>query len=382
LKAQVHLYIHIPYCKQACHYCDFHFSTRLGSIPQMVEAIKKEIRLRENFFNSNRLDTIYFGGGSPSILALNHFEDLIKEISENFDLKNLKEFTLEVNPDDVNLEHLLAWKSLGVNRLSLGIQTFDTQILKHMNRAHDGTAALESLYYVQEVFHENYSVDLIINRIADPVFSRESLEKDFETLKGFTFKHLSAYSLTIESKTVYAKMLINKQISEQEDHEQIFQYQLLQHRAKEMGFEQYEVSNFARNEKYAQHNTAYWQNKPYLGIGPAAHSFKGNTRFFNISSNLNYIKKINSGLLAHDIEHLTEYDLFNEAVLCGLRTKWGLEKSIVENCSILDQEYLQNLESLKSQGKIIETGGRLIIPDSFRYQNDGISSEMMLINPS
>jgi oxygen-independent coproporphyrinogen III oxidase len=376
---EMHLYIHIPFCKKACSYCDFHFSTNLSLQDETIKAICAEIVLQKNFLQSNILETIYFGGGTPSLLSEKQLDLIFKTISEHYSLKNIKEITLEANPDDILIENLKMWKAAGINRLSIGVQSFDSETLVFMNRAHTSQDAITSLENSMLYFDNNLSLDLIYNRNAklfDENEQHELLIKDLEILSTYKTNHISAYSLTIEGKTAMANWIEKGKLKDVSDTYAEKQYKIVSDGLSKLGYEQYEISNFARNGSYARHNTAYWQSKPYLGVGPSAHSFDGQNRYSNISNNSKYIKAIKENIIPQKIEILSEKDRFNDFVLCGLRTKWGFEYSKLRDNKFLTKEFWKAAEYYIQKGMLEKTETHLIISAKGRIFSDAISADL------
>ncbi len=403
------IYIHIPFCKQKCHYCDFHFSTSLKLKNEMIDAIVHEIELRKDFFSSlptadRPLRTIYFGGGTPSLLTSTDLEKIFSALHENFDLSQVEEITLEANPDDISKEKLLEWKSAGINRLSIGIQSFDDAELKYMNRAHDSKQAEQSIRDAQEAGFENISVDLIYgipNLIPDPSpagegsgFSRTTdngqrttFLSNLEKANSFNIPHLSCYSLTVEPRTALDLMIKKGKSQPVSDEQSAHEFELLMEFAEANGYEHYEISNFARNEKYSKHNTAYWTGEYYLGIGPSAHSYNGNTRSWNVANNTQYIKSVlaplshgrgvrGEGKPANStggFEILTPSMRWNELVMISLRTKWGLAlESLPEN-------FHQQVDDFISQGFISKSGSKIFLTRKGKLIADRIISDLMMV---
>ncbi|MBK7854091.1 MAG: radical SAM family heme chaperone HemW [Bacteroidetes bacterium] len=281
------IYIHIPFCRQACTYCDFHFSTSLNIKKEVVAAIKTELELRKNYLNEP-VETIYFGGGTPSLLSAAEIDAIIEAIFKNYAV-DLKECTLEANPDDLAKSYLTELAKTKVNRLSMGIQSFNDGVLKWMNRTHNSQTAIAAVKDAYRSGIQNISIDLIY---ATPNSTVKDIEKNLSIALSLPVNHLSAYCLTAEEKTVYGKMVSTGKISEAEQENAQQQFLFLVHRATENGFEQYEISNFCKNENYAMHNTSYWKNRNYLGIGPSAHSYNGTSRQWNLKNNFSYVKAI------------------------------------------------------------------------------------------
>lgn len=279
------MYLHIPFCRQACVYCDFHFSTSMGVVGKMVEAMQKELVLRKDY-TGEPLDTIYFGGGTPSHIESLHIGSLLETIHQHYTLNSNPEITLEANPDDLSIEKCRELFSLGINRLSIGIQSFDDADLKLMNRAHNAEQAVRSVRNAKEAGFENISIDLIYG--IRPAAEREAASKawirNVETALELEVDHLSCYALTVEKRTALADMIKKKKVGIPDEEESVSEFEKLTELLAQAGYEHYEISNFARNKKYSRHNTSYWQRKKYLGVGPSAHSFNAVSRQWNISA--------------------------------------------------------------------------------------------------
>jgi oxygen-independent coproporphyrinogen III oxidase len=376
----MHLYLHIPFCKQACYYCDFHFSTNLQLKEKVVDAICKEIVLQKDYLKNKKLQTIYFGGGTPSLLSGHDLEKIFKSISDNFDISFLEETTIETNPDDISLEKILDWKSFGIDRVSLGIQTFDNELLKFMNRAHDSSQSLNALKLLQSNNLENITIDLIYAKNAkefDQKKQNQILQDDLEIIKNYNLQHISAYNLTIEDSTVFGKWLKQKKIAPISEDYAAEQFEILVENLTIQGFDQYEVSNFAKNQKYAVHNSAYWKNEEYLGIGPSAHSYNLETRQANVSNNPKYVEAISSGKVPFTIENLTESEKINDYLLCGLRTIWGIDtKKISQMTGNIPNAFWDTLDILKNQGLVSQEDSIIKISPKGRIFSDKIASDL------
>ncbi|TAE01440.1 MAG: radical SAM family heme chaperone HemW, partial [Bacteroidetes bacterium] len=287
------IYVHIPFCRKACYYCDFHFSTNFTQKTAMINAINKEIVLQKDYFSEkNSISSIYFGGGTPSVLSQTELESVLKNIYNNFEVDPQAEITLEANPDDLNKNKLKELKSLGINRLSIGVQSFDEAFLKYMNRSHNAKQSLECLENAQKIGFDNLSFDLIYGV---PAQNHDFWKKDLQMASQIGAKHISAYCLTIEEKTVFGKWLKNKKINEINDDFANDQFDMLVENLENKGYQHYEISNFAMPNHYSKHNTNYWKKGSYLGIGASAHSYNQQNRQFNISNNSLYIKQIEKG---------------------------------------------------------------------------------------
>ena len=322
------LYIHIPFCKQACHYCDFHFSVNQRDQSAVVQALAQEITLQKNYLPTSQLDTIYFGGGTPSLLNEYELSYLMDTIHKTFSLDKDAEVTLEANPDDLTLEKLNLFKKSGINRLSIGTQSFQDICLSYLNRAHNASQAKQSIADAQNLGFDNISIDLIY---AIPVANHDTWQQDLEQATALQIQHISAYCLTIEEKTTFGRMLQNNQMPPIDDEFASQQFNTLISHLSEHGFEQYEISNFAKNQIYSKHNSNYWIKNPYLGIGPSAHSYNGASRQFNVTSNGKYLKSIQQNMVPFSLENLTKIDQVNEYIMTSLRTIWGCDLDKVFN---------------------------------------------------
>lgn len=328
------IYIHIPFCRKACVYCDFHFSTQLKTKGILVDAICKEIELQKDFLQENppaeregKLDSIYFGGGTPSVLEKTELEKIFKTLSEHFTWDKNTEITLECNPDDLTKEKLQELKDIGVNRLSIGLQSFDDAELKWMNRLHTAEESLACVKSAQEIGFKNISIDLIYGSAFQTV---ESWKKTLETALSLKVQHISSYNLTVEEKTELGHAVKKGKEKAIDDEKSSEQFMVMMDVLQKNGFEHYEISNFAEKGFEAIHNTNYWKGAKYLGIGPSAHSFNGVARQWNISNNVLYANAINNGTGFFETETLSKLNRYNEYVLTRLRTKWGCDLNYIK----------------------------------------------------
>jgi oxygen-independent coproporphyrinogen-3 oxidase len=318
------IYIHIPFCKQACNYCNFYFSTSLGNKDRYIDALLHEIELSKDYLQGEPIETLYFGGGTPSHLPVNDLLMIVKKLDSVFGFNNLEEFTLEANPDDLTSEKLKELKKLqqlGLNRFSIGIQSFFDEDLKYMNRAHNSEEALAAVKSVQDSGFEDITIDLIYGT---PTMDNERWHRNLETAFSLSVQHISSYALTVEPQTTLERKIkkgVRLPVNEQHSAKQ---FDVLMTEMKRNGYEQYEISNFAKREKYARHNTSYWLGKKYLGLGPSAHSYNGVARRWNVANNINYITSLEKGVLNFEEELLTEHQRINERIMTGLRTMWGV----------------------------------------------------------
>ena len=372
------IYIHIPFCKQACYYCDFHFSTSLKKKDQLISALAKELRLRKDEFKNSTVETIYFGGGTPSLLSIEELQFLIDTVHENYSVATSPEITLEANPDDLSEEKIIELSQSPINRLSIGIQSFFEKDLKLMNRAHNAAEAKKCLEIATQYF-DNISLDLIYG-IPNST-SKEWLD-NIKTALSFGVPHISSYALTVEPKTALANFIDKGIIDDVDDEVAHQQFHQLIEKLEDAGFEHYELSNFAKPGYYSKNNSAYWLGKPYIGIGPSAHSFNGDQRAWNVKNNSVYIKKIEANLLPLEIETLSQNDKYNEFVMTGLRTSWGISLKTIS--SRFGDHYK---DFLLKQAQFYITKHLLYIDnDSLKatkkgkFLTDGIASELFMLN--
>ena len=371
------IYIHIPFCKQACHYCDFHFSTSMKKKNEMVLALAKEIRLRKNEV-AEVVETIYFGGGTPSVLTNVEIEFLIQEVYNNFEVVETPEITLEANPDDLSEERIIALSKTPINRLSIGIQSFFEADLKLMNRAHDSQEAKKSLEIAVKYF-DNISVDLIYGI---PGLTNEMWLENIATALSFGIPHISSYALTVEPKTALHKLIQTGKIAQPKDEVAEKHFKILVETLTNNGFIHYELSNFGKPNHFSKNNSSYWLGKKYLGIGPSAHSFDGKSRSWNVANNMLYLKSILENKLPLEVEILSQRDRYNEYVMTGLRTIWGISLERVEK--EFGTEYLTYI--LKQSEKFIADNllsineGVLSATSKGKFLADGIASDLFLIN--
>lgn len=344
----------------------------------MTDAIKTELELQKNYLTPAPLQTIYFGGGTPSLLSETQLNDILNTIYTHYQVAENVEITLEGNPDDLSDHYISILKNSGINRLSIGIQTFDPEMLTYLNRAHNAQQAERCVKFSQDSGITDISVDLIY---ALPADDHHRLVNDLTKLTDLQTPHLSAYCLTIEPKTVFGKWLKQKKMNPIEDSFAAQQYELTVETLELNGFEQYEISNFARNSRYSQHNTAYWQQKSYLGIGPGAHSFQTHTRQSNVSNNAIYIKELKNQRLPATIEHLSPTDHYNEYILTGLRTKWGCQLNKLQEYTNQRFHEIQstNLAIFTENNWIVLNNNTLQLTNKGKLFADYISSELFII---
>lgn len=372
------IYIHIPFCKQACHYCDFHFSTSLKKKDEMVLALAKEIEMRKNEFKDEQVETIYFGGGTPSILTIGDLRFLIDAVFKNFNVTENPEITVEANPDDLSKERIIELSNNKVNRLSIGIQSFFEDDLKMMNRAHNAEEAKECLEFATQYF-DNISIDLIYGI---PEMSNEKWLQNIETALSFNIPHISSYALTVEPKTALHTFIQKGIIPQPDDEVAQEHFQILVDKLSENDFIHYELSNFGKSTYFSKNNSSYWLGKKYIGIGPSAHSYDGEKRSWNVSNNSLYLKSISEKKLPSETETLTLTDRYNEYVMTGLRTIWGISLDRIE--IEFGKTYLDYLN--QQAAKYIEDHLLFIDENILRttkkgkFLSDGIASDLFMLN--
>jgi oxygen-independent coproporphyrinogen-3 oxidase len=372
------IYIHIPFCKQACHYCDFHFSTNLKKKDEMVLALAKEIEMRKSDFQDAIVETIYFGGGTPSILQIADLRFLIDQVYRNFKVVENPEITVEANPDDLTDNQIIELSKNKVNRLSIGIQSFFEDDLKMMNRAHNVEEAKKCLEIATHYF-DNISIDLIYGV---PEMSNEKWLQNIETALSFNVPHISSYALTVEPKTALHTFIQKGIIPQPDDEVAQEHFHILVDKLSESGFIHYELSNFGKENYFSKNNSSYWLGKKYIGIGPSAHSYDGKNRGWNVSNNSLYIKSIQENKLPIEIETLTKTDRYNEYIMTGLRTIWGVSLERIE------QEFGKTyLDYLNQQAAKFIEDHLLFIDDNIlrttkkgKFLSDGIASDLFLLN--
>ena len=374
------IYIHIPFCKQACHYCDFHFSTSLKKRDEMVEALAKEIELRKDEFKNIIVETIYFGGGTPSVLNNKELEFLIDTVYNNYEVSEQPEITIEANPDDLSKNRIIELSQSPVNRLSIGIQSFFEDDLKLMNRAHNAQEAKDCLAEAVKYFN-NISVDLIYG-IQNSTNNRWL--QNIETALSYNVPHISSYALTVESKTVLASFIEKGIMDDVDDELAHEQFHILKDKLEAEGFIHYELSNFAKEGFFSRNNSAYWQGKSYIGIGPSAHSFNGEERGCNVRNNSKYIKAIQQNKLPMEVETLTKTDQYNEYVMTGLRTIWGVSLVKVESDfgSLYKDYLLEQAEVFINQHLLYIEDMHIKVSKEGQFLSDGIASELFKVNTS
>ncbi|MDL2290314.1 radical SAM family heme chaperone HemW [Paludibacteraceae bacterium OttesenSCG-928-F17] len=352
------IYIHIPFCEKRCSYCDFYSTTSHGQKSRFIDALSKEIELRKDYLKGEKIETVYFGGGTPSLLDKDDFTWIFEKLDENFIIDENAEITLEANPDDLTVYYLEELRQLPFNRLSIGIQSFSDTDLVNINRRHTSNQAVEAVKNAQKFGFNNISIDLIYGL---PAQSLEDWEKQIDTALSLGIQHISAYGLTYEEGTVLWKQRENGKINTVDDDTMIEMYRLLNKKTEERRFERYEISNFSLPDFHSKHNSSYWHQKPYLGLGPSAHSYDGDSRLWNISSLEKFIDSLSQNELLFEKEILSLNEKYNDFILVSLRTSKGL------NVNKLEKEFgeelrnycLENIKTFIETQKVDYSGGYL-----------------------
>ena len=371
------IYIHIPFCKQACHYCDFHFSTSVKNKTQLLEALVQEIQLRHTDWQDEPIETIYFGGGTPSVLTVEELHHLLDAVYANFQVIAAPEITLEANPDDLSPEYLLALSQTRINRLSIGIQSFFDADLQLMNRAHNAEQAKQSLALATQYF-DNITLDLIYGM---PNMTNDQWLQNIETALSYGIPHISCYALTVEPKTALNTYIQKGQMPPLDEALAAEHFKLLVELLEANGFVHYEFSNFGKPNYFSLNNSSYWLGKKYLGIGPSAHSFDGQSRSWNVSNNAKYIKAIQSQELHSETEILSLTDRYNEYIMTGLRTIWGVSLDKVEKeYGVNYINYLnKQIQSHVQNGLLKIEDGILTTTAQGKFLGDGIVADLFVV---
>lgn len=372
------IYIHIPFCKQACFYCDFHFSTSLKKKEDMISALVKEIEIRKDELNNTIIETIYFGGGTPSVLSTEEIEIVIDAVYKNHKVVANPEVTLEANPDDLSEEKIIELSNSPINRLSIGIQSFFEKDLKLMNRAHNSKEAKKCLE-IATTYFSNISVDLIYGI---PDCTNQEWRENIQTALSFGVPHISSYALTVEPKTPLASFIKKGIIKNVDDDKAQEQFHILIDELENANFVHYETSNFGKEGFFSQNNSSYWLGKPYLGIGPSAHSFDGNQRSWNVSNNIKYIKSIVQNIVPLERETLSKTDRYNEYIMTGLRTIWGVSLERIKNdFGEKYSEYLESQSKKHIEQELLYLENQVLkTTKKGKFLSDGIASDLFILN--
>jgi oxygen-independent coproporphyrinogen-3 oxidase len=367
------IYIHIPFCKQHCHYCNFHFATSLRYKHELLDALLIEIELQKDYLQGEFIDTIYFGGGTPSLLNIEEIETIIEKIKSIFSITSGVEITFEANPDDITEEKLKGWKKAGINRLSIGIQSFFEEDLQWMNRAHNEQQAIDNLQLAKKFF-DNITIDLIYGT---PALTNEKWKQNVDTAISLNIPHLSCYALTVEPKTPLDKLIKTHKAENINPDKQSEQFTLLMEWMEASGYEHYEISNFARQGYRSQHNSSYWKGKKYLGLGPSAHSFNGKERQWNIANNNIYIASLSNQIIPFEKEVLTATQQLNEYIMTSLRTIEGIRFEVLySKFGISSNEFLKKSEKFINRNLMFIDKEVLLLTREGKLLADGIAADL------
>ncbi len=371
------IYIHIPFCQQACYYCDFYFSTSQNLTGPVIDAICKELLLRKKYLEGAEISTIYLGGGTPSLLKPAYISRMLEAVNAHYNVNADPEITLEANPEDISNANLTAWRKTGINRLSLGVQSFDDSVLAYMNRAHSAEKALTSLEMIRDSAFKNVNVDLIYGVLPG---SHERWKKDLDILLKYRPAHISAYNLTIEADTVFGRWAQRGKLQAPDDDFSAEEYELLVSMLGKEGYLHYEISNFCLPGYESRHNSGYWKNECYLGAGPAAHSFTHKSRQFNVANNALYVKAIADNKIPATMEPLTRENQINDYILTSLRTMWGTSfHTLKEKWGYDLMQSSQGLiEKLKTGGMCRIDDGKIILTEKGFLFADKIASDLFI----
>ena len=379
------IYIHIPFCKSKCAYCNFFSLASESKINDYVEALKKEIVLRKNYLGGEIVKTIYFGGGTPSLLSVKNIEEILELLNKNYEIVSSPEITLEINPDTIDREKMSSLKKIGVNRMSVGIQSFDDEDLRYLGRRHDSRHAMQVLEDLKHTDFEKITLDLIYGM---PTLTEEKWNKNLDIFFSTGITHLSAYALTVEPKTILGQRIEKGELKSVSEEDTIRHYNILVDRTKENGFEHYEISNFAKEGFRSQHNSIYWRDEKYLGLGPSAHSYDGNSRQWNISNLTKYIQLVGDAEtqrrrdaeLFYEKEILSTEDKFNEYVMTSLRTSWGcdIEKIERDYGKSYAHHFLKNIKKYLENGEMLKENNTYFLSEEGKLFADGIAADLFL----
>ena len=372
------IYLHIPFCRQACHYCDFHFSTQVKTMADLLQAMRQELRAKRNYLENEKIETIYFGGGTPSLVPTDDLRRLLDDIFTLFPVAENPEITLEANPDDLTLHKIIELGQTPINRLSIGIQSFRNEDLLWMNRAHNATQADFSVKCAQDRGFENITIDLIYSI---PGLSNRDWLENIRKAIDLQVQHISAYSLTIEPKTAFGHQLSKQELKPVDEQTSSDHFTTLVHELARSGYEQYEVSNFCKPGMQSKHNSAYWLGKKYLGIGPSAHSFNGISRQWNVANNPRYAKGWMTGNPEFEIETLDERTRLNEYLMTRLRTTWGVDLEYIQSTFNIDLWQIENdfLQGLMHDGLMTKENATIKLTTHGLLQADRIASELFIL---
>jgi oxygen-independent coproporphyrinogen III oxidase len=368
------IYIHIPFCKQACHYCNFHFSTSMKYKDEMINSILKEIELQKDYLQGDSIQTIYFGGGTPSLLTADEILRIIEQIQRFHHIEANAEITLEANPDDLTKEKIKTLRQTPINRFSIGIQSFHASDLTYMNRAHNAIEALNCIKNAQDLGFDNLTIDLIYGT---PTMNDDLWQANLDIAFGLDIPHISSYALTVEPNTALDHFVKKGKAQSVDDEQAARQFLMLMSNMEKNGFDHYEISNFAKPNHYAVHNSNYWKGLSYLGLGPSAHSFNGHSRQWNVAHNMQYIQSIGNEKVPFEVEILSADDQYNEYVMTGLRTIWGIDmKKIKAFGTKYEALIVQKSPTFIDLGLMEIKDNQYALTKLGKLQADGIASDL------
>jgi oxygen-independent coproporphyrinogen-3 oxidase len=371
------IYIHIPFCRQKCHYCNFYSVAALKNKDRIIEALLQEIDLQKNYLDGDAIETIYFGGGTPSLLTGDEINRIIDELAKYHPIVQAPEITLEANPDDLGKKKIAALNNTPINRLSIGVQSFFDQDLKYLNRVHTANDALTSVRAAMDSGFSNLSIDLIYGI---PTLTEKKWQRNLETFFSMNLPHLSAYALTVEPKTALDVLISRNKMKPVVEELVVSHFNWLMLAMKNQGYVHYEISNFCREPHFSKHNLSYWSGKKYLGLGPSAHSFNGSSRQWNVSNISEYIQASGQQEISAEIENLSESQLYNEYILTSLRTMWGTDLALIENRfgQKFSTHFLSLIEKFLKNKKVVFKDGNYCLTDEGKLFADGIASELFI----
>ena len=366
------LYIHIPFCKKLCYYCDFHFTVSLKTKDSFLNAVVHEIEMRKGELHNEPIKTVYFGGGTPSVLTIEELRQIVNALNSSFDVSNCIEFSIELNPDDVTNDYLNGLKDLGFNRVSMGVQSFNNDLLKFLNRRHSAEEAQVAVAHLKNTF-DNYTIDLIYGIPSQTI---EHWANDLDSLKKINPPHFSAYQLGIEDKSVFGKWQKQNKFSPADEKIILIQYNQLIDFAWQQGYEHYEISNFCKPSTYSMHNKGYWTGEKYLGFGPSAHSYLGNQRMANVNINEQYIQRLISHKLPYEVEVLRIKDIFNDLLLTGFRTIWGISMADIDLLCSNKENFMRKIKPFIEKNWVVITDTQVRITEEGMLLTDFILREL------
>lgn len=371
------IYVHIPFCRNKCFYCGFYSVASLQWREAYIQALCREMEWRKNYLPTNKVASLYFGGGTPSLFSKEELEVIVHKIHKTWTFDADAEYSIEMNPEDVTPDKLNVLKHLGFNRITIGVQSFNNDILKRINRKHTGQMAIEAVERAVQSGFPNTGIDLIIGLPGD---SPEDLESDLKVVSSLPISHISVYILSIDSNSVFEKLSQKGKFRAQEDDVLADSYLMISEYLKNIGFEHYEISNFAKDSRYSLHNTSYWQQLPYIGLGAAAHSYNGSSRQWNVANVKTYIESINKGFLDFEKEELTLKDKYNEYLMTNFRTYWGINRNdLIQMQSLWWENTERKIQSYIRQGLMeINSDGRIRMTESGWLLSDAVLAELFV----